>query len=121
MAHSGPKRTSAVIALAAFAITACQSTDTDKVATPSEVMDISSPGGTLAETLCSACHAVTRTDASPHPEAPPLRHLSDKYPVRHLEEALAEGIFVGHPDMPAFQLQPDEIDALLDYLESIQV
>jgi hypothetical protein len=50
----------------------------------------------------------------------PFRKISLRYPVRNLEEALGEGIFVGHPDMPPFQLEPDDIDELLDYIESIQ-
>lgn len=104
----------------ALGLSACKSAEAGNAATPGAVTEISSPGQILAESLCAACHAVARTDVSPHAEAPPLRHLGRNYPVRHLEEALAEGIFVGHPDMPTFQLQPDDIDALLDYLDSIQ-
>ena len=26
---------------------------------------------------------------------------------------------VGHPDMPQFKFEPDEIDAILSYLESV--
>jgi len=78
------------------------------------------PGQRLAAGLCAGCHAIGPSDRSAHPDAPPLRLLSQAYPVRDLEEALAEGIMTGHPDMPPFQLEPDDIDALLTYLESIQ-
>lgn len=40
--------------------------------------------------------------------------------MRELEEALAEGIYVGHPDMPVFRFEPDEVEALIDYIQSIQ-
>ena len=52
--------------------------------------------------------------------APPFRTLSRNYPVNALEEAFAKGILVGHRDMPQFQLEPAEIDALVQYLNSIQ-
>jgi hypothetical protein len=45
-----------------------------------------------------------------------LAQLSD----RGLAEALAEGIFVGHPDMPEFVFEADEVGAILAYLKSIQ-
>lgn len=77
-------------------------------------------GQAFAESMCSGCHAIGRTGQSPHPDAVPFRTLSQKYPVRALEEAFGEGITVGHPDMPPFALAPREIDDLLDYLESIQ-
>lgn len=52
--------------------------------------------------------------------APPFRTLSEAYPVESLSEAFAEGVLVGHPDMPEFQLAPDDIDALLAYIQSVQ-
>lgn len=78
------------------------------------------PGREMAENLCSGCHAIGRTGASPHPDALPFRRIAMNYPVRDLEEAFAEGIFVGHPDMPPFVFSPEDIDALLNYIQSIQ-
>ena len=77
-------------------------------------------GKLIAETRCAACHAIGPTGTSPHQDAKPFRELSQNYPVRNLEEALAEGIVVGHPDMPMFVMSTYEIDALITYLESIQ-
>ena len=37
-----------------------------------------------------------------------------------LAEALAEGISTGHPDMPEFVFEADEVGAIIQYLESIQ-
>lgn len=77
-------------------------------------------GRLLAERHCASCHAIDPTDSSAHAEAPPLRELSRSYPPSALEEALAEGIMVGHPDMPEFRFMPDDVEALIAYLDSVQ-
>jgi mono/diheme cytochrome c family protein len=74
----------------------------------------------LLDANCSRYHATGRTGASPHVAAPPFRTLSRKYPVERLAEALAEGLFVGHPDMPEFVFEPEDVGAIIDYLKSIQ-
>ena len=78
-------------------------------------------GGVLVRENCSRCHAVGLTGVSPNPEAPLFRTLSSKYPIENLAEALAEGIVSGHPDMPIFVFGPHAVDAIIAYLESIQV
>lgn len=75
-------------------------------------------GRAIAERECAHCHAVGRTGTSPHVKAPPFRDLHKRYPVQHLAESLAEGIVVGHGDMPEFIFEPDDIDALLAYIAS---
>lgn len=77
-------------------------------------------GRQLAEQNCAQCHAIGRDDESRHPEALAFRTLSERYPVESLQEALAEGISVGHEDMPQFRATPEQIVPLLAYLESIQ-
>jgi cytochrome c len=77
-------------------------------------------GHRLAEVYCSTCHAIGATGESRHPMAPPFRTLSRDYPVTALQDAFAQGVLVGHPDMPEFNLDPDQIDSLLAYLQSIQ-
>jgi cytochrome c len=77
-------------------------------------------GESLLTTNCSRCHAIGRTGASAHSAAPPFRTLSKKYPIEGLAESLAEGLSVGHPDMPEFVFEPDEIAGILAYLKSIQ-
>ena len=77
-------------------------------------------GQKIIESQCARCHATGRSDASPLPKAPAFRTLSKRYPLHFLAEALAEGIVTGHNDMPAFRFSPDEIDAILAYLGSIQ-
>lgn len=74
----------------------------------------------MAENLCAPCHAIGRKGESPHADAIPFRQLSSKYPVSSLEEAFAEGIMVGHPDMPEWQFEPQQVRALLAYIEDVQ-
>ena len=78
-------------------------------------------GAEIASDNCGACHAVEAERESPLSDAPPFRDLSQRYPVAQLAEALAEGIVSGHPDMPEISLPSDDVDALIAYLESIQV
>lgn len=73
-------------------------------------------GKSIAEKYCSRCHAVEPDSASPHKSAPPFQTLSRKWPLSYLEESLAEGITVGHPDMPEFKFEPEQISDLLTYL-----
>ena len=67
-------------------------------------------GKTYALTNCARCHSID----------PPFRTLHLRYPVETLGEALAEGIETGHPTMPAFQIDPDQIHDLLSYLKSLE-
>jgi len=76
-------------------------------------------GEALVRANCSGCHAVGPVGLSPNPEAPPFRELKQRYPVAFLGEALAEGIATGHPGMPEFVLQPDDINAVIAYLETL--
>jgi cytochrome c len=82
--------------------------------------DLSAKGEGLVRKDCSICHAIGKDGNSPHPEAPPFRTLSSKYPVEDLAESLAEGIVSGHPDMPIFVFSPHDVEAIIEYLQSIQ-
>ncbi len=77
------------------------------------------PGRVLAEENCARCHAIGVDGDSPHDDAPPFRDVVQQWPPSHLAEALAEGIVVGHPEMPEFTFSESEIDALIAYLESL--
>jgi cytochrome c len=78
-------------------------------------------GYRIAEAHCSMCHGVAPGDASPLSSAPTFTDLAQRWPSGYLDEALAEGIVVGHEgeEMPEFILEPDEIDALTAYLSSL--
>ncbi|QIJ74188.1 c-type cytochrome [Methylobacterium sp. NI91] len=77
-------------------------------------------GETIARTNCARCHAIGRVGASRLAEAPPFRELHHRYPVTDLGEALAEGITTGHPSMPEFRLDPDQAQALIAYLQTLE-
>jgi mono/diheme cytochrome c family protein len=77
-------------------------------------------GEQLLRKYCSSCHAIGRNDESRHHDAPAFRTLSRSYPVSDLQESLAEGIVVGHPDMPEFKFPAEDVAAIISYLESIQ-
>ena len=77
-------------------------------------------GRTYALTNCARCHSIDRVTESPLKIAPPFRTLHKRYPIESLGEALAEGIETGHPTMPAFQLQPDQIHDLLSFLKTLE-
>jgi mono/diheme cytochrome c family protein len=90
------------------------------VSSPTHAESDIARGEALVRTNCSPCHAVGSAGKSPHPDAPAFRTLSERYPIEDLAEALAEGISTGHPDMPEFVASPDQIDAIIAYIGSLQ-
>ncbi len=78
-------------------------------------------GEMLARENCGTCHATGLKGDSPNPKSPPFRTLSKRYKIEALEEALAEGITMGHgeADMPHFIFEPDDLGDLIAYLKRI--
>jgi mono/diheme cytochrome c family protein len=89
------------------------------IATPAVSADPDA-GFAIARAECAGCHAIGKEGASPLPAAPPFQNLSQKWPVEYLQEALAEGMSVGHGPMPEFIFEPKEISDLVAYLFTIQ-
>ena len=87
---------------------------------PAQANSLTERGQALVEFNCARCHAIGKTDQSTHPDAPAFRTLSKRYPITDLEEALAEGISTGHPDMPEWVASPDQIEAIIAYISSLQ-
>lgn len=89
---------------------------------PVEVVDPASVarGKVLVDSRCAACHSVGPVGESPIAAAPPLRHLGTRYPVADLQEAFAEGITNGHPEMPQITLDGDDVSDLIAYLQDVQ-
>jgi cytochrome c len=77
-------------------------------------------GLAYARANCARCHSIDKVTESPLKLAPPFRELHNRYPVETLEEALGEGIVTGHPNMPEFRLEPDQIGDLISYLKSLE-
>lgn len=74
-------------------------------------------GFVLAKTHCARCHSIDKAGESPLSIAPRFRELHKLYPVENLEEAFAEGISMGHPSMPEFRFDPDQIGNLIAFLK----
>jgi cytochrome c len=77
-------------------------------------------GLTFLRTNCAQCHAIDKVSESPLAIAPPFRTLHLKYPIESLKLPLAEGIIAGHPTMPQFRLEPDQIADVIAYLTTLE-
>jgi mono/diheme cytochrome c family protein len=94
----------------------------------------------LAQERCARCHLIdhptrgplvggqgvkSEARASPNPSAPPFVVIALSYRPADLEEALVEGVLVGHDDasknpaMPEFSFPPAQARDLVAYLESL--
>ncbi|WP_421694318.1 c-type cytochrome [Aestuariivirga sp.] len=82
--------------------------------------DAVSQGIELLRANCARCHAIDATSLSPEPKAPPFRDVVKKYDPDALEEALAEGIVTGHNNMPEFAFDPDQVTAIIAYLDTLK-
>ena len=77
-------------------------------------------GLVIVRTNCSRCHAIGKVGDSPLPIAPPFRTLHERYPVKDLQEPLAEEIVTGHPTMPEFRFDPGQVGDIIAYLKSLE-
>ncbi|NMG40238.1 cytochrome c [Chelativorans sp. ZYF759] len=76
-------------------------------------------GRRLAEANCYDCHALALYDESLDPRAPPFRELALRGDVEALRADMAGDLFARHPKMPDFEPTPDQIDDLVDFIESL--
>jgi cytochrome c len=88
---------------------------------PPIVREIVDDGRAIAESRCSSCHAVGLSGLSPNPAAPVFRTVLRRYHGQVLAQELIDGMSIAHAPMPVFQFDPKGADALIAYLESIQV
>lgn len=77
-------------------------------------------GHDLIRANCARCHAIDAASLSPEPKAPPFREVVKKYDPNDLEEALAEGIVTGHNNMPVFSFTPEQVTAIIAYLDTLK-
>ena len=77
-------------------------------------------GHALVTMYCSDCHATEPAGESPLAIAPRFRDLHLRYDVSFLSEALVEGIVTAHPDMPEFEFDPLQAEAIVAYLKSLE-
>ena len=112
-------RTLPAVFAALLGLAACAD-DTPRPAEAAQARDIDA-GQQLAEARCGGCHATDKGEAdSPHDQAPPFAQVTARYPAESLAEALAEGIMVGHEDMPEFRFDEREVNELIAYLKSLE-
>lgn len=79
-------------------------------------------GKALLQNLCSRCHAIGVTGASPHPDAPPFRTFGErKLYDDDFAQRLQTGLSTIHKDMPSFQFERVDAEAVVNYLKAIQV
>lgn len=104
--------------VAAFSLAALAMSGTIGAASAASPSDVSR-GRDIAEAHCGRCHALGRSGESRLAAAPPFRDLGKRYPIEQLAEALAEGIVTGHPDMPEFVFETEDVIALLAYLRDV--
>ena len=77
-------------------------------------------GFDLLRSNCARCHAIDADSTSPNDKAPPFRDVVKRYEPAALEEALAEGIITGHNNMPEFEFGPDDVTAIIAYLDTLK-
>ncbi|MCP3468033.1 cytochrome c [Bradyrhizobium sp. CCGUVB23] len=77
-------------------------------------------GRRLALLYCAKCHATDKVSPSPLKIAPPFRTLHERYLIEMLQEALAEGIVTGHPAMPEFRFDSDQVGDFMAFLKTLE-
>ena len=77
-------------------------------------------GRAFARANCATCHSIDKVSPSPLAIAPPFRTLHERYPVEMLQEALAEGIVTGHPTMPQFSFDADQVGDFIAFLKTLE-
>jgi mono/diheme cytochrome c family protein len=75
-------------------------------------------GREIARRVCAACHAVEPRGSSPVPKAAPFASREMQH-VAGLEGRLAALTTAGHHGMPPQPLSPEDVRALLTYIESV--
>jgi mono/diheme cytochrome c family protein len=76
-------------------------------------------GHQIAQRFCARCHAIEMKGDSPHPDAPPFRHIAANTSITTLRGVLGEGMSVGHPAMPQWRFGADDVAFLIAYLKSL--
>jgi cytochrome c len=65
-------------------------------------------------------HATERVVESPLASAPKLRDPHLRYDVKFLSEALVEDIVTAHPNMPQFEFDSLDAEAIIAYMKSLE-
>ena len=76
-------------------------------------------GLALVTSYCSDCHAIAQTGNSPNPRAPVFRQIHQRIEIPLLSNALVHGLYI-HAEMPEFEFDADQANAIISYLEILQ-
>ena len=77
-------------------------------------------GKTIAVTRCSNCHSIERLAEAPARPRRPFEAFTSNTRSNCWEYALAEGMSTGHPRMPEFRLEPDQVGDFISFLKSLE-
>lgn len=77
-------------------------------------------GRRIVEANCAVCHAIAQVDESENPDAPAFRALARLRPLAPLRKEMAGELFLRHAVMPDFEPTPEQVDDIVDFIESIQ-
>jgi mono/diheme cytochrome c family protein len=129
-------RTAYGIPICALIITACQTYDGEDQVIKSrefesrnnsqkeltyEERDASiTRGKMLVEANCLRCHARFPEEVSSNKSAPSFANLFVHYPPEYIAESFAEGVFMGHQQMPPFEFSAREVGDLVAYLKDLE-
>ena len=110
-----------LIFLAVLALGACEtlSVPDEPVGGPGDA----ARGLRLVQAHCASCHGLGTATTSPYAGAPTFRSIAAKGGIEDMAEAFAEGIIVPHKGqtvMPEFVLNPQEIEDLIAYINSLK-
>jgi cytochrome c len=70
---------------------------------------------------CGDCHGVGQADASPHKTHRLSANCRICFRWTRWRRHFSDGrIYSGHPDMPEFIATPEQVDAIIAYIASLQ-
>lgn len=87
---------------------------------PLQAQDPVQQGRKIVQEFCGPCHAIGKTGASPHADAPPFRTFARSFDLDQFPRLLERGISSNHPDMPEFKFNEENARAVRAYLRTIQ-
>jgi cytochrome c len=76
-------------------------------------------GEVIARGMCSGCHAIDSSGASPVSSAPAFRSLNSRTADK-LAQRLREGLLTGHEGMPMVRFANEDADAMQAYVKKIK-
>lgn len=92
---------------------------TPTAALAQSLSDLQRRGEVIARGMCSGCHAVGSSSASPVSGAPAFRSLN-KRTTDKLAQRLREGLLTGHEGMPMIRFNNEDADAMQAYVKKIK-